>query len=177
LLLVALVPFERALWDTTRGERISRRLGDAASHLHSGSRRRRMGRLSVIATVALAVSVGLLVTGLQEQVPAHAEAKPVASTKVVRVTRVVRPVTVRKVIERVPVSVAVAPAPQPVVPAPVPPRTTEKPRPNTGKVVVGDTAPVERDSVPKTQPEATPESTQGCESDACGSSAPRASVG
>ena len=39
LLLLAFVPFERALWETTRGERISSRVGAAGSRLHSGSRR------------------------------------------------------------------------------------------------------------------------------------------
>ena len=37
LLLIALVPFERALWETAHGERISRRVGNAGSRLHSGS--------------------------------------------------------------------------------------------------------------------------------------------
>ena len=35
LLLLALMPFERALWETTRGERVARRVGDAGSRLAS----------------------------------------------------------------------------------------------------------------------------------------------
>jgi hypothetical protein len=96
LLLFALIPFERALWETPRGERLSGRVYAAGSRLHSGSRRRRMSRLSAIATVALAVPVALLVTGLQEQAPARAETPVPRPIKVVRVTKVV------KVVKRVP---------------------------------------------------------------------------
>lgn len=162
LVLLALIPFERALWETARGERIFRRMGDAGSRLHSGSHRSRMGRLSAVATVALAVPVALLVTGLHEQAPAHAEAKPVSPIKVVRVTRVVRPVTVKRIVQRAPVSLG-----QPVV-APAPPRVTEEPEP---KAVVPRTAPGQRETAPKAQPEAAPQSVPGCEGDACGSSA------
>ena len=105
LLLIALVPFERALWETAHGERISRRMGSAGSRLHSGSSRRRMSRLSVVATVAIAVPVVLLVAGLQKQAPAHAEAAPI---KVVRVTKVVRPVTVKRIVEMSPAQQQVA---------------------------------------------------------------------
>jgi hypothetical protein len=184
LLLVALVPFERALWETARGKRISRTMGNAGSRLHSGSHRRRMGRLSAVATVALTVPVALLVAGLHEQAPAHAEAKavapitkPVAPIKVVRVTKVVRPVTVTRIIERAPVSgqpVVATPAPQQAAPPPAPPRTTEEPVPPTDGPVIGRGAPVQRGSAPKAQPEAAPQSVQGCEGDACEGSAPPA---
>jgi hypothetical protein len=156
LLLVALIPFERALWETAHGERIARRVGNAGSRLHSGSHRRRMGRLSAVATVALAVPVALVVAGLNEQVPAHAEAQPVTPIKVVRVTKVVRPVTVKRVIERAPISgQPVVTTPAPATSAPVPPRTTEKPAPRTGRTVVGDTAPVQ--SAPEAPAETTPD--------------------
>ena len=177
LLLLALRPFERALWDTPRGERIIHRMSHAGSHLHSGSRRRRMGRLSAVATVALMLPVVLLVTGLDKQVPAQAEAKPAAPIKVVRVTKVVRPVTVTRVIERAPSSgaaVFTTAAPQQLAPAPAPPRTTETPAPATGKTVVGRGAPVRRGSAPKPQAETAPQSVEVCEGDACGSSAPPA---
>ena len=105
LLLIALVPFERALWETAHGERISRRVGNAGSRLHSGSSRRRMSRLTVVATVALAVPVVLLAAGLQKQAPARAEAAPI---KVVRVTKVVRPVTVKRIVEMSPAQQQVA---------------------------------------------------------------------
>jgi hypothetical protein len=160
LLLLALLPFERALWETAHGERITRRVGDAGSRLHSGSHRRRMGRLSAVATAAVAVPVVLLVAGLHEQAPARAETPAVTPIKVVRVTKVVRPVTVKKVIERAPISgQPVVTTPDPAAPAPVPPRTTEKPAPRTGRTVVGPTAPVQ--SAPEAPAETTPDGGAG----------------
>lgn len=156
LLLVALIPFERALWETGRGERISRTMGSAGIRLHSGSRRRRMSRLSAVATMALAVPVVLLVAGLHKQAPAHAEA-PATPIKVVRVTKVVRPVTVKRIIEQTPVQQGYpTAAPQQAAPAPVPPRTTEKP--SSDRTVVDRTAPVERETAPKvdTPPDSAP---------------------
>jgi hypothetical protein len=173
LLLIALVPFERALWETAHGERISRRVGSAGTRLHSGSHRRRMGRLSAVATLALAVPLVLVMAGLNEQTPARAETKPV---KVVRVTKVVRPVTVKRVVERAPISgqpVVPTASPQ-TTPVPVPPRVTEKPAPRPGRTVVDRTAPVQRHTAPKPPAKTAPESDQVCEGDACGSSAPPA---
>ena len=155
LLLVALIPFERALWETTRGERISQTVGSAGLRLHSGSHRRRMSRLSAVATGALAIPVVLLVAGLHKQAPAQAEA-PVRPIKVVRVTKVVRPVTVKKIVEQTPVQQEYVPAPQPATPTPVPPRTTEKPK--SDRTVVGRTAPVERQTTPTDEAEAVPDS-------------------
>jgi hypothetical protein len=148
VLLVALVPFERALWETTGGERISTRIGAAGSRLHAGSRRRRMGRLSAVATVALAVPVALLVAGLGRHVPAPAEAKAAAPVKVVRVTKVVRvvkrpPVTVQPS-TGMPVVAQAAPA------APAPARVAEAPRTT---VEIGRAAPVERKQAPEAKAE------------------------
>ena len=134
-----------------------------------------MGRLSAVATVALTLPVVLLVTGLDKQVPA--EAKRVAPIKVVHVTKVVRPVTVKRVIERAPSSgaaVVTTASPQQLAPVPAPPRTTEKHAPATGKTVVGRGAPVRRGSAPKPQAETAPQSVEVCEGDACGSSTPPA---
>ena len=91
LLLLALMPLERALWETAGGERLWSRLGAARSRLHSGSHRRRLSRLSALASGAIVVPVALLVTGLHQ---GAAEAQPI---KVVRVTKVV------KVIQHAPV--------------------------------------------------------------------------
>jgi hypothetical protein len=156
LLLVALIPFERALWETGRGERISRTVGSAGMRLHSGSHRRRMSRLSAVATMALAVPVVLLVAGLHKQAPAHAEAPATSPIKVVRVTKVVRPVTVKRIIEQTPIQQGYAPTQQ-AAPAPVPPRTTEKP--NDDRTVVDRTAPVERQTAPKSEGDAPPDLT------------------
>ena len=158
LLLVALMPFERALWETARGERMVRRMGSAGSRLHSGSPRRRMSRLSAVASMALVVPVALLVTGLHKQAPAPAEAAP---TKVVHVTKIVRPVTIKRVVEQA----QVAAAPQQAA-APLPARVTEKPAPKSGHTVVGRTAPVQR-SAPEEQVEPAPESPPVCQGDTC----------
>ena len=90
LLLVALIPFERALWDTRGGELVSTRVGAANSRLHSGSPRRKLSRLSAVACAAVLVPVILLVTGLH-QAPASAGTQPPQQPiKVVRVTKVVK---------------------------------------------------------------------------------------
>jgi hypothetical protein len=179
LLLVALIPFERALWETAHGERITRRVGNAGSRLHSGSHRRRIGRLSAMASVALAIPVVLLVAGLHEQAPAHAEAKPVAPIKVVRVTKVVRPVTVERVVQRAPISgqpivttaepATTAASPGEATPAPTSPRTTEATPPAGGQKAAPRSAPVQRESAPRTRSEATPHGVGGCVGDVCGS--------
>jgi hypothetical protein len=157
LLLVALIPFERALWETAHGTRVARTMGSAGVRLHSGSHRRRMSRLSAVATMALAVPVVLLVAGLHKQAPAAAEASTKRPIKVVRVTKVVRPVTVKRIVEQTPVQQDYAPAPQPAAPVPVPPRTTEKPE--RDRTVVGRTAPVERQTAPTEEVEAAPDTT------------------
>ena len=175
LLLLALVPFERALWETARGERITSRVGAAGSRLHSGSRRRRLGRLSGVASVALVVPVALLVMGLQEHAPARAEAKPV---KVVHVTKVVRPVTVKRVVERAPISgqpVVTTPAPATPAPAPVPERVTEEPGAPAEQAPRKRTAPVQRETTPAPETAPTPQTGESCEGDACGRAAPPAS--
>jgi hypothetical protein len=90
LVLLALIPFERALWETERGERVAGRVGTARSKLHAGPPRRKLGRLSAVASAAILVPVVLLVTGLH-QAPASAgttSGRP--PIKVVRVTKVVK---------------------------------------------------------------------------------------
>jgi hypothetical protein len=89
LLMFALIPFERALWETSRGERLAGRVGHAHSRLHAGSHRRRMSRLSAVATFAMAVPAALLVTGLQQH-PSASAGQPVRPVKVVKVTKVVK---------------------------------------------------------------------------------------
>ena len=90
LLLLALIPFERALWETSGGERVSTRVGAAHSRLHSGPPRRRLSRLSAVACAAILVPVVLVVTGLH-QAPASADTNAMERpVKVVRVTKVVK---------------------------------------------------------------------------------------
>jgi hypothetical protein len=89
-MLFALTPFERALWETSGGERVSTRVGAAHSRLHAGSRLRRLSRLGAVASAAVVVPVVMLVTGLH-QVPASAETNPMRPpVKVVQVTKVVK---------------------------------------------------------------------------------------
>jgi hypothetical protein len=168
LLMLALIPFERALWETARAERITSRVGAANSRLHSGSHRRRLGRLSAIATVAVAIPVTLLVMGLQRQPVAKAEEAPVRPIEVVRVTKVVK---VKRVVQEEPVasrtidSSAGVSAPAPSAGRPTSPSTADR-------VVVGRAAPVTRQSTPTAEPEVTQDPGEPCAGDACGSSAP-----
>jgi len=169
ILLVALVPFERALWETTGGERISTRIGAAGSRLHAGSRRRRMSRLSAVATMALAVPVVLLVAGLGKHTPAPAEAKAATPVKVVRVTKVV------KVVKRTPVTVQPSTG-MPTVgqAAPATPAPAQAAEPERTTVEVGRPAPVERKQAPKANAEVVEESEAPAESGATKGEAPAA---
>ena len=63
--------------------------------------------VSAVASVALAIPVVLLVAGLHKQVPARAEAPTKRPIKVVRVTKVVRPVTVKRIVEQTPAAAGV----------------------------------------------------------------------
>jgi hypothetical protein len=167
LLMLALIPFERALWETARGERLSSRVGAAGSRLQSGSHRRRLSRLSAIATVALAVPVALLVMGLQAQTTARADVTPLRPINVVRVTKVVK---VKKVVQRAPVSSRpIVMSTQAEAAAPSPSGRPEAATPD--RAVVGRTAPVERQSAPEAGSEITEGSGEACAGDACGSSA------
>jgi hypothetical protein len=134
LLLVALSPFELALWTTEPGSRITQRVAAARGILEHPSPRRRMGRRAAVAVVALAVPLTLIGAGLHSQIPsAHASGAKV--TNVTRVVRVVRPVEVRRVVRtrlvRQQVPVAVAQAPKQAVPAP----KTTKSKPQEHKTV------------------------------------------
>lgn len=119
LLMLALVPLERTLWETPRAERINQRMSAAGSRLHSGSTRRRLGRLAGIAVLGLTIPAVLVAAGLHQQKPTTE-----AATKVVKVTRVVQPVTrVKRVVKEVPAAQVQAPAMAPVAhtaPAPAP---------------------------------------------------------
>ena len=169
VLLVALVPFERALWETAGGERISTRIGAAGSRLHAGSRRRRMSRLSAVATVALAVPVALLVAGLGRHVPAPDEAKAATPVKIVRVTKVVR------VVKRAPVTVQPSTG-MPVVAraAPATPAPARVAEPTRTTVEVGRAAPVERRRAPEAKAEVVEEIEAPAESGASTGEAPSA---
>ena len=148
LLLVAVGPLEAALWETGRGERLAGRAREAQSRLRSGSPRRTLARLSVIAVAAGAMPAALLAAGLSEGTPSKDEPKQV---RVVEVTRVVRPVTVKKV-QRV---VAVEPA-APQASAPQAPATAEPERKSRTAPVAREQA--KRPAPPRTEaPAAKPE--------------------
>jgi hypothetical protein len=165
LLMFALVPVERALWETRSGERIVGRVGAAGSRLHAGSPRRKLGRLSALATVALVVPAALLVMGLQEELPAKAEAATVRPVKVVHVTRVVK---VRRVVQGAPVTRQPTPvSTQPQVATPAPAQGSAPSQ--EGRVVVGDAAPVQRQTEAPAESVATGGSGDASSGDTSGS--------
>ncbi|MBX5469285.1 MAG: hypothetical protein IRZ21_05230 [Thermoleophilaceae bacterium] len=107
VLVLATMPFELALWGTSKGERITRRLHVARERLEPEDSQRRLGVRGGLAAGALALPLLLLGTG------AHAHlwelsARPKPVTHVTKVVRVVRPVEVRRVVTR---EVVTAPAP------------------------------------------------------------------
>ena len=117
LLLVALSPFELALWNTGRGERISRRVESKRHLLEHESPKRRLGRRAGLALTALALPTALIALGLSKHIPVgHATPAPKV-TQVTRVVRVVKPVRVERVVKirtvsaQVPVARTVYPAP------------------------------------------------------------------
>jgi hypothetical protein len=163
VLLLALAPVERALWETGRGERLAGRFGAAHSRLHSGTARRRWGRLSALATVALAAPVALMAMGIQEQAPARAEAAP-KRVKVVRVTKVVK---VRKVVQGAPVvsrPVVTSTAPSAAAPA----EGSEPKAPARSREEPATKAPAKRESKPPSESKLTVGSGEPCTGDACG---------
>jgi hypothetical protein len=116
LLLVALSPFELALWSTHRGERITRKVEAKRALLDHESPKRRIGRRATLAIAALAVPLGLIAVGVSSHIPMHRASAPEV-TRVTKVVRVVKPVRVQRVVNIRTVSQQV-PA-QPVYSAPV----------------------------------------------------------
>jgi hypothetical protein len=99
LLLLALSPFELALWSTHRGERLSSRARAAGGALlHHPSQRRRLGHAAAVGGAALAVPLTLIALGVSSDIPAHAASAPKV-TQVTRVVRVVKPVRVERVVK------------------------------------------------------------------------------
>jgi hypothetical protein len=97
LLLLALTPFELALWTTEPGERLTRKVHAARVILEHPSPRRRIGRRAAVALTALAVPLALIAAGLHSHVPIHHQSTRV--TQVTKVVRVVRPLEVRRVVK------------------------------------------------------------------------------
>ena len=134
LLLLALRPLEQTLWDTRSGIRLRGRIDAHAERLRSGHTVRRLSSTAAIAAAALALPALLIAAGLAQE-PTHKGAQPQrAAVRVVHVTKVVRPVTVRRV-------VAASQAPADVAPVvagtrsartrPTPDTRTEKPETST----------------------------------------------
>jgi hypothetical protein len=117
LLLVALSPFELALWSTHRGERITRRVESKRHLLEHESPKRRLGRRAGLALTALALPLALIGVGVSEHIPAGPSAAAQKVTKVTRVVRVVKPVRVERVVKIKTVSAQV-PAARTVYPTP-----------------------------------------------------------
>jgi hypothetical protein len=116
LLLVALSPFELALWSTHRGERISRRVEAKKALLDHESPKRRIGRRAALALGALTLPLVLIAVGMSSHIPTGHAATPPKVTRVTRVVRVVKPVRVERVVkirtvsQEVPVTVYRGPA-------------------------------------------------------------------
>jgi hypothetical protein len=98
LLLVALSPFELALWSTHRGERISRRVEAKRALLDHESPNRRIGRRAALAISALALPLVLIAVGASAHIPTHRSAPPKVM-QVTRVVRVVKPVRIQRVVK------------------------------------------------------------------------------
>lgn len=132
LLIVALSPFELALWSTHRGERISQRVEAKKSLLDHESARRRIGRRAALAIVTLMVPLALIAVGVGQHIPTSHAATPPKVTQVTRVVRVVKPVRVQRVVkirtvsEQVPVAVATPPTYRAPSPTSKSKRTTQK---------------------------------------------------
>jgi hypothetical protein len=157
LLLVALTPFELALWTTEPGERLTQRVAAARGIREHPSPRRRMGRRAGVAVLALALPLALIGAGIHSQIPmGHTSTSKV--TNVTRVVRVVRPVEVRRVVRtrmvRQPVPVAVAQAPRQ---APVSTRKAKTTKPKTQT----KSEPIARTVKPVTTPAPAPTGTTG----------------
>jgi len=99
LLLVALSPFELALWNTHRGERITQKVEAKRALLDHESPKRRIGRRAALATTALALPLALIAVGVSSNIPTGHAATPPKVTQVTRVVRVVKPVRVQRVVK------------------------------------------------------------------------------
>jgi hypothetical protein len=110
LLLLALRPLEQTLWDTRSGIRLRGRIDSQTERLRSGHTARRLTTPAASAAAALAVP-GLLIAAGLALGPAHKDPEPQrAAVRIVRVTKVVHPVTVRRVVAESQAPAVVAPA-------------------------------------------------------------------
>jgi hypothetical protein len=98
LLLVALSPFELALWSTHRGVRISQRVEAKRALLDHHSPNRRIGRRAALALAALSLPLALIALGVGQHITV-AHSAPPKVTRVTRVVRVVRPVKVERIVK------------------------------------------------------------------------------
>jgi hypothetical protein len=98
LLLVALSPFELALWSTHRGVRISQRVEAKRALLDHDSPNRRIGRRAALALAALSLPLALIALGVGQHITV-AHSAPPKVTRVTRVVRVVRPVKVERIVK------------------------------------------------------------------------------
>ena len=99
VLLVAFSPFELALWNTHRGERISQRVQAKRALLDHHSHRRAIGRRAGLAMAALTVPLALIAVGVGSHIPVSHAAPAPRVTQVTRVVRVVKPVRVERVVK------------------------------------------------------------------------------
>ncbi len=153
LLLVALSPFELALWSTRRGERLTQRVVAKRALLEHPSPKRAIGRRAALAIGALAIPLALIAVGVGSHIPAHHAAAPTQITRVTRVVRVVKPVRVQRVVKIRTVAEQVAPStPSPSVPATPPAKPLQTPKPTVRKHASSSPAPKAHTQLPASTP-------------------------
>jgi hypothetical protein len=152
LLLLGLRPLEHALWATRSGTRLRARIDGVASRLSAGDTVRRLGSTAALAAVAVSIPAALIATGLHER-PDEDDKQAASAPRVVRITKVVRPVKVKRVIDAPAPAVPVTPPSQPAPPTrtePKPARRTPAAEPRKGDV------PAKRKNGTAEEPAATP---------------------
>ena len=156
LLLLGLRPLEHALWATRTGNRLRIRVEALGERVSRGDTVRRLGSTAALAAAVVAIPVTLIAAGLHER-PAETAERKASPVRVVRVTKIVRPVTVRRVVaaNEAPAAPAVAAKATPVAqPKALPPRpAADKARP-VEKQTSNDEAkqsPVEEPATPDTK--------------------------
>jgi hypothetical protein len=161
LLLIALSPFELALWNTNCGARLSQRFEAKRALLDDPSAKGRMGRRAVLAVAALTVPLAVIAVGVGRHIPDGGTPPPAPRvTKVTRVVRVVKPVRVERVVkiktvsQQVPAE-AVSEAPVSVNRAPTAARKRSTQKHSSGNTT---TPPKAHAKVPTTTGETTPQS-------------------
>jgi hypothetical protein len=145
LLVLAMMPFERSLWGTKRGQRLGSKMDAARSRIVHQDQRRRLGRQGAVAFTALAVPLVALGAGVSKHVPVHTAKAQERPLHVTRVVKVVKQVQVKRVVKREVVT--------------VPPSATGAPQPSYSRSVVKAPSSNAAPATPKKAPASKPRDT------------------